>query len=40
MWKTPVSSAGGVLNAIENERFVSGQAIHSRRAPLRSWRIT
>ena len=40
MWKTPVSSAGGVLNAMQNERLASSQASHMRRAPVASWRMT
>ena len=40
MWKTPVSSAGGVLKAMANDLFSSGQASHSARAPEASWRNT
>ena len=40
MWKTPVSSAGGVLNEIANDLFTSAQASHSRRAPEASCRMT
>ena len=39
MWKTPVSSTGGVLNAMEKERLVSAQASQSARAPVASWRM-
>ena len=40
MWKTPVSSAGGVLKAMAKERLVSLVASHIRRAPVASWRMT
>ena len=40
MWKTPVSSAGGVLKAMANDLFTSSLASHSRRAPVAAWRIT
>ena len=40
MWKTPVSSAGGVLNEIENDLLSSSTASHIMRAPEASWRMT
>ena len=40
MWKTPVSSAGGVLNEIEKALLVSAHASHRARAPVASWRMT
>ena len=40
MWKTPVSSTGGVLKAMANALFSSSQARCTRRAPEEAWRIT
>ena len=40
MWKTPVSSAGGVLKAIEKDLLLSAHEIHMARAPEAWWRST
>ena len=39
MWKTPVSSTGGVLKPMAKARFTSAQASQSARAPEASWRM-
>ena len=40
MWNTPVSSAGGVLNAMENALLLSPFRRYSSCAPLLSWSST
>ena len=40
MWKTPVSSAGGVLKAMAKDLLTSGVASQRARAPVASWHIT
>ena len=40
MWKTPVSSAGGVLKLMAKALLTSAQASQSARAPVASWRMT
>ncbi len=40
MWNTPVSSAGGVLNEIENALFASAFCRYSSCAPLFAWSST
>ena len=39
MWKTPVSSMGGVLKAMAKDLLLSSTASHIARAPLASWRM-